>query len=204
MFHLPVLQPSDLETSSAPSRIRVNPVTADSSPRERHLRAKFPYMAVTTRMRIPKGEGRAAEAERLAILADYGDSPPARPTTRAECAAHEGPCPWVSCKWHLKFDVTLRGSLRDNFPGREVWDMPHTCALDVADAGPQTLEAVGDVLNLTRERVRQVEQRAVKRLTGRRGQPLRDHAPWVDDARPFVEHGRDTAGDDEPSDEAAE
>jgi len=35
--------------------------------------------------------------------------------------------------------------------------MPATCALDVADRGGITLEEVGEILNLTRERIRQVE-----------------------------------------------
>jgi len=48
--------------------------------------------------------------------------------------------------------------------------MEQTCALDVADAaGPEgeTLEKVGELLNLTRERVRQLEVFAIKKLQRR-------------------------------------
>lgn len=81
-----------------------------------------------------------------------------RPQTRADCADMERPCPYVSCKHHLYLDVhPVRGSIKLNFPDVEVWEMEETCALDVADRGGTTLEEVGDIMNLTRERVRQVE-----------------------------------------------
>lgn len=51
-----------------------------------------------------------------------------------------------------------------NFPDLEVWEMTETCALDVADRGGITLEDVGNILNLTRERIRQVEQSGVNKL----------------------------------------
>lgn len=80
-----------------------------------------------------------------------------RPRTRADCVNGPRPCPWVSCRHHLALDVDPQnGSLKLNWPTTEVEDMPHTCALDEADKGPHVLEAVGDKLNLTRERVRQV------------------------------------------------
>ena len=50
-----------------------------------------------------------------------------------------------------------------NFPDLEVWEMTETCALDVADRGGITLEDVGNILNLTRERIRQVEQSGVNK-----------------------------------------
>ena len=46
-----------------------------------------------------------------------------------------------------------------NFPDLDVWELEDTCALDVADRGGITLEEVGEILNLTRERIRQVEVR---------------------------------------------
>ena len=42
--------------------------------------------------------------------------------------------------------------------------MAETCALDVADRGGITLEEVGAILNLTRERIRQVEVRGLGKL----------------------------------------
>ncbi|MEO8841490.1 MAG: sigma factor-like helix-turn-helix DNA-binding protein [Kofleriaceae bacterium] len=91
-----------------------------------------------------------------------------RPRTRAECAHEQRPCPWVSCKHHLYLDVNPRtGSIKLNFPDLEPWELQHTCALDVADAGGHTLEEVGDITNLTRERIRQLEFRGLLELRGR-------------------------------------
>jgi hypothetical protein len=92
-----------------------------------------------------------------------------RPRTRADCAEGARPCPWVACKHHLYLDINPRtGSIKINFPDLEPWELPHTCALDVADRGALTLEEIGLVTNLTRERVRQVEVRGLLQLKGRR------------------------------------
>ena len=91
-----------------------------------------------------------------------------RPRTRAECQHEQRPCPWVSCKHHLYLDVNPRtGSIKLNFPDLEPWELEHTCALDVADDGGHTLEEVGDITNLTRERIRQLELRGLIELRGR-------------------------------------
>ena len=91
-----------------------------------------------------------------------------RPRTRAECQHEQRPCPWVSCKHHLYLDVNPRtGSIKLNFPDLEPWELEHTCALDVADDGGHTLEEVGDITNLTRERIRQLELRGLLELRGR-------------------------------------
>ena len=42
--------------------------------------------------------------------------------------------------------------------------MNESCALDVADRGGTTLEDVGAIMNLTRERIRQVEVRGLLKL----------------------------------------
>lgn len=39
-----------------------------------------------------------------------------------------------------------------------------TCALDVADRGGTTLEDLGALLNMTRERVRQIEIEAIEKI----------------------------------------
>ena len=89
-----------------------------------------------------------------------------RPRRRASCLPggwnSRRPCPFVGCRHHLYLDVNDRtGSIKFNFPDLEVGDLPETCALDVADRGGQTLEEVAELTNRTRERVRQVEQRAL-------------------------------------------
>jgi len=90
-----------------------------------------------------------------------------RPKTRAECRDMPRPCPYVSCKHHLYLDVNPHtGSIKLNFPDLEPWELEHTCALDVADEGSRTLEEIGAITNLTRERVRQVEVRGLLGLRG--------------------------------------
>jgi hypothetical protein len=91
-----------------------------------------------------------------------------RPATRAECKDMPRPCPFVACKHHLYLDINPRtGSIKINFPDLEPWELAHTCALDVADSGGLTLEEIGLITNLTRERVRQVEVRGLLTLKSR-------------------------------------
>ena len=100
-----------------------------------------------------------------------------KPRTRAECAGGARPCPFVSCKHHLFVDVSARtGAIKLNFPDLDVWDMNESCALDVADRGGTTLEDVGAIMNLTRERIRQVEVKALAKLEALRDMlALRDY-----------------------------
>ncbi len=88
-----------------------------------------------------------------------------RPRTRGDCAKGPRPCPWVACKYHLYLDVSSKtGSIKLNFPDLEPWELQDSCVLDVADKGPVTLEDVGRIMNLTRERIRQLEQAASVRI----------------------------------------
>ena len=89
-----------------------------------------------------------------------------RPATRGDCLPGgcngARPCPWVSCRAHLALNADeATGSIKVNFPDVPVEEMPHTCALDIADEGGRTLEEVGTLMNLTRERVRQLEARGL-------------------------------------------
>lgn len=108
---------------------------------------------------------RSLSRRRLAVLqAEAGEHPGGRPRTRGECPT-ERPCPWVSCRHHLYLDIQPRtGAIKLNFPDIEVEDMPESCSLDVADRGGATLEAAGAMMNLTRERVRQLEVMALGRF----------------------------------------
>lgn len=88
---------------------------------------------------------------------DHEDYDP-RPQTRAECENLTGPCPWVSCRYHLYLDVNhLSGAIKLNFPNMEPWEIPETCSLEVAERGGITLEEIGGFVNISRERVRQME-----------------------------------------------
>jgi hypothetical protein len=104
-----------------------------------------------------------------------------KPRLRSECAEGPRPCPFVSCQHHLFVDVSPRtGAIKLNFPDIEVWQMGESCALDIADRGGTTLEDVGAIMNLTRERIRQVEVRALAKLQAVRG---------MDVLREFVDEG---------------
>ncbi|HKP55486.1 MAG TPA: sigma factor-like helix-turn-helix DNA-binding protein [Polyangiales bacterium] len=125
--------------------------------RRRRSRARARTISIRRLSKAELNRGRALYPEE-----DYW-----RPTTRAECAEMERPCPFVSCKYHLYIDVhPVRGSIKINFPDVEVWEMTDTCALDIADRGGITLEEVGEIMNLTRERVRQLETQGLARLQG--------------------------------------
>ena len=96
----------------------------------------------------------------------YPETDHEKPRLRAQCEHGERPCPFVSCKYHLYLDVNPEtGSIKLNFPDIEVWEMEETCALDIATRGGVTLEEVGVIMNLTRERVRQLEMSGLSRLT---------------------------------------
>ena len=67
-----------------------------------------------------------------------------RPVHRSACREGERPCLYVSCRYHLYLDVNpMTGSIKINFPDKEVWELEETCALDVAERGGITLEEVG-------------------------------------------------------------
>ncbi len=114
-----------------------------------------------------------------------------RPLTRGDCVDAARPCPWALCKYHLYLDVDPRtGSLKLNFPALEPWELEQTCALDIADQGGVTLEIVGNVLNVTRERSRQIELRALHKLKA--ADLLADLGVVSLDGFPHVEQGFDT------------
>ena len=123
------------------------------------------------RLRRSRPRGKTIAVKRLTravMRAGAEESPPTddqRPRTRSECAGQERPCPWVSCKHHLYLDINpFTGSIKLNFPDLEPWELADTCALDVAERGASTLEEVGAITNLTRERIRQLESIGLMKL----------------------------------------
>ncbi len=134
---------------SIPSRTKVRTRRRRSRPRSRTI--------------SPKGGVRAARAAAESFVELFDAEK--RPATRRECSGAERPCPFVSCKHHLYLDVNPEtGSIKLNFPEVEPWDLVETCALDVAERGAITLEEVGLLMNLTRERVRQLEVRGLLKI----------------------------------------
>lgn len=123
--------------------------------RERKVRSRSIRVARATKSEI--------EHARLRLQEDGSDT--LRPRHRAECIDGPRPCPHVSCKHHLYLDVSPQtGTIKLNFPDLEVWEMAVSCALDIADAGGARLEDVGVLMNITRERARQIESKALAKL----------------------------------------
>jgi hypothetical protein len=86
-----------------------------------------------------------------------------RPKTRGECQGGERPCPRISCEHHM-----LWALISDKAPHRFfkktddeivdiIFSLKETCVLDVADRGGVTLDEIGQILGITRERTRQIE-----------------------------------------------
>lgn len=91
-----------------------------------------------------------------------------RPRTRADCLEGgpnaQRPCPWISCRHHLFVDVTKSGSVSLPWRERDFDELEETCSLDVALRGGMTLEDVGALMNVTRERTRQLEEATMAKL----------------------------------------
>ena len=152
------------EPTATPSETEVHDdavPTGDPKPIVRRSRAKTIAMKRLTKEELRIG----------ALL--YPERSYWRPQARGECANVARPCPYVSCKYHLYIDVNPNtGSIKVNCPDREVWELGNSCALDVAEQGGITLEEVGEILNLTRERIRQVEVRGLMKLKEAGGEDL--------------------------------
>ena len=143
------------------AQVRAAAASRPKKPRVSRARTE----ARATTLSIRRYRKRDLELDRAA----YPDDGHPIPATRGEClpggSNAERPCPYARCKHHLALDVNERnGNIKLNFPGREVWELAETCALDVADRGGATLEEVGAAVNLTRERLRQIEDSTLARL----------------------------------------
>lgn len=69
------------------------------------------------------------------------------------------------CEYHLYLEVSpTTGTITFNHPEQELWELKETCALDLADQGEQTLSTIGKLLQVSRERARQIEWRGLDML----------------------------------------
>ena len=152
--------------------LQAEPVSPPVTREQRRSRRKRAIRART--ISVKRMTKRELELGRL-LYPDMEDVE--RPRERADCVEGARPCPFVSCKHHLYLDVSARtGAIKVNFPDLDVWEMSETCALDVADRGGTTLEEVGAIMNLTRERIRQVEVKGLAKLAALRDMmALRDY-----------------------------
>ncbi len=159
-------------TTEGALALQVTELPAPVTREQRRSRRKRAIRART--ISVKRMTKRELELGRLLYPDEEGSK---RPETRADCAGGARPCPFVSCKHHLFLDVSARtGAIKLNFPDLDVWEMTETCALDVSDRGGTTLEEVGAIMNLTRERIRQVEVKGLAKLLALRDMmALRDY-----------------------------
>ncbi len=161
-------------------------------PRDYHRRRSARKRAVRSRtISVVRTSKRELELERVRLRVLGIQLDDERPRTRGDCVDGPRPCPFVGCKFHLYLDVNAtNGSIKLVFPDLEPHELVESCALDVADRGGETLEKVGELMNITRERVRQIEIDARERI---RTDALRSTL------RARVETGDDLDGDDAPA-----
>jgi hypothetical protein len=87
--------------------------------------------------------------------------------TRGACRRLAGPCPHAVCRFNL---TSERRDSRGAKPAQlHLPVVRETCALEAADQGGMTLEEIASRLSLTRERVRQIELGALKKLWAKLG-----------------------------------
>lgn len=116
-----------------------------------------------------------SEKRHLALVYEQTPDDPNRPRTRADCENVPRPCPYVSCRHHLYLDVNPRtGSIKIGRPDLEPDELERSCALDIADEGPATLDEIAAALNISHERVRQIEEESTRKLRLPLARTLRD------------------------------
>lgn len=133
----------------------------------------------------------------LRIVPDYD-----RPVTRADCVDGPRPCPFLACRHNISADFLLRRDHRGK-PVENIRlvhageDDPtdieppdgNNCALDYAEKGGMTLEEVGAVFGITRERIRQIEEVALRQVRRASARPPIDAATQRNLRELFKESG---------------
>lgn len=136
------------------------------SRRKRAVRAKTVSIKRMTKIELQLGQALYPKEEHPFPMAGG-------PTVRSECHEVRGldpagnllPCPYVSCRHNLYLDINPKsGAIKMNFPDLQPQELAVSCALDVADRDGATLEEVGAILNVTRERIRQIEVSGMARV----------------------------------------
>lgn len=139
---------------------------------ERASKYLKPYKHATKKTRKPDPDTIKKERDKttltLAKLINDGLNTE-RPETRADCPDFR-PCPFVSCRYHMAIDVRHTGSIIHNFDNIEEHMLRPSCALDVAEKGEHTTREIGEYMNLTGERIRQIERQALNKIAEKQKQ----------------------------------
>lgn len=84
-----------------------------------------------------------------------------KPKIRKDCENSERPCLYISCRYNLYLEEN-NGNVKTN--SKNPHNLKESCTLDVAAKGENTLEFIADLFGLTRERIRQIEERAIAKI----------------------------------------
>lgn len=155
---LPIMRAKRLEPGERPDTLPPE----SAPPTEREPAPKARATAKRQAKVLPKVTRASLEFGRTTFPPD----PEQRlPSSREDCRGGPRPCPLCSCSMHLKYDVHPEtGSIWDNAPGVEIEDMAHTCALDLADAGPRSLEEIGEAIGMTKQGALLIEAKATAKI----------------------------------------
>jgi hypothetical protein len=86
-----------------------------------------------------------------------------KPRIREDCGS-ERPCPFVSCRYHLKYDIDENGDLIDNFPHVPIEKMMHSCALDLADEKEFTPYQISRLTKIKVDEVLEILDRSFEQM----------------------------------------
>ena len=86
------------------------------------------------------------------------------PKTRADCEDSARPCQFSTCRYHLSTDTISDRHGNETVIQTVAWsESKPSCALDVADDGPKSLDYVAELMGVSRVRVLRIEQAALKK-----------------------------------------
>jgi len=83
------------------------------------------------------------------------------PRNREECLYKPRPCLCLSCPHNLLIDID-RKKIKVNF--KDINEVRYSCALDEAAHGGMKLEDISKIYGLSRERIRQIIEHALRRM----------------------------------------
>lgn len=102
---------------------------------------------------------------------DYTEVSHALPPTRGDCQAGSRPCPLISCRWHLAWEVRrikrlITSDAEPDFVAQVISEMKHTCAMDLSES-EHNIAVIGQALGCSHQRIDQICQNAVRKMRSR-------------------------------------